>query len=858
MSDKRSGLVLILFLVSAIVVLALSFYTGYSLNALMGSLEQSRSERLRAEALGASLIVSTEELQSIQSAEALLSGNTAAIQNRLSGFAALHNLTEVAFIRQLPSGDLQYIISSNAGAGIYDVSAPVFASTRMLDVALSGAIVVEELSESAREEVRFMAFAPVMDSEGAVVAIAAVGVDDQMILDTASSIRNLTIILLVCIFIVILAACANVLLQVRKEQELEESIRIQKLMIEISQKLSSESPFDNRVNEAIALLGSYLETSRVSVINVSEPDVGNSLKYIWTDKDSRIPQPTEQQALTLYQTMRDLFDSGSSVRHSAVNCSNINQIKGEHHALLKALKTRSFIWSPFYVQNKLWGVLALEFSKPRGSFPKKDIQLIESVTTDMVDALIRELYSEQREQALNHAVHASEVKSEFLSNMSHEMRTPMNAIIGMTSIALSSDEAERKDYCLGHIKDASSHLLNIISDVLDMTSIQENEFSLKLAPFDFRGSLKAVVHEHVHKITEQKISFRVSVDESIPKILVGDNQRLSKVVSNLLSNAIKFTPSGGNVVVHVEHLSAGPEDHKLKFVIEDDGIGISDDAKDNLFRPFGQADSGANRKYGGTGLGLAIARHLVEMMGGTVGVESELDVGSKFYFTVTLQDESTVSVDNAQPEELPAVAELEEAPVELELEELSAQDGPVEVPVEPVEPVEVELLPEQDELDWLLIEDRHVVSGEQEEQGEEDLLEDEPLSDLSLYRILLAEDIEINREVVIALLDGSNITIDCAVSGLEALEAIKNNPDCYDLVFMDIQMPEMDGLDATRCIRALPYPQIEKLPIIAMTANVFKEDIEACLKAGMNDHIGKPINLDELYCVLNKYLPEKD
>jgi len=781
----------------------------------MGSLEQSRSERLRAEALGASLIVSTEELNSIHDLESLSSATTSAIQNRLNNFTSLHNLTEVAFIRQMPSGELQYIISSSAGTGIYDISAPGFASNQMLNAAFDGSIVVEELRETGPEQTRFMAFAPVMDLERNVVAVAAVGVDDQMILDTASSIRNLTIILLVCIFIVILAACANVLLQVRKEQELEESLRIQKLMIVISQKLSSESPFDTRVNKALALLGSYLEASRVSIVNVLEPDVRDSLKYRWVEEDSRIAEPTEKQALTLYQTMRDLFDSGSAEKHSAISCTNINQIKGEHHVLLKAMKTRAFVWSPFYVQNELWGVLALEFSKTRGSFPKTDIQLIESVTTDMVDALIRELYSVQREEALNHAVHASEVKSEFLSNMSHEMRTPMNAIIGMTSIALGSDKTERKDYCLGHIKDASTHLLSIINDVLDMASLQEKEFSLKLAPFDFRACLKEVVHEHIHKINEQKLSFRVSVDESIPQVLVGDCQRLQKIVGNLLSNAIKFTPSKGHVAVHVDHLSSGPQGHHLMFVVEDNGIGISDAAREKLFRPFGQAESGASRKFGGTGLGLAIARHLVEMMGGTIGVDSEPNAGSKFYFAVILPD---------GPDEVPE------------------KDGSAEAPVE------AGLTPKLEEQELQEV---------QEVQDGPEAQEQEPLPDLSSYRILLAEDIEINREVVIALLDGSNISIDCAVSGLEALEAIKSSPDAYDLVFMDIQMPEMDGLDATRCIRALPNPEIEKLPIIAMTANVFKKDIDDCKAAGMDDHIGKPISLEELYRILEEYLPKK-
>jgi len=838
MTDKRSGLVLILFLVSAIVVLALSFYTGYSLNSLMGSLEQSRSERLRAEALAASLIVSADELQGIQSADVLTSGNTQTIKKRLDDFATLHNLTEVAYIRQLPSGDLQYIISSSAGVGIHDVSYPAFLSNTMLDVAFGGSLIVEELREFSDEEDYFMAYAPVMDSTGSVVAVAAVGVDDRMILETASSIRNLTIILLVCIFIVILAACANVLLQVRKEQELEESIRIQKLMIDISQRLSSERPFDNRANDAIALLGNYLDAQRVFVVNVTEPEVRDSLRYSWDDGEEKTPRPTEEQSLMLFQTMRDLFDSGSTVKHSVITCTNINQIKGEHNALMKAMKTRSFVWSPFYVQNELWGVLALEFSKTQSSFPKKDIQLIESVTTDVVDALIRELYSLEREQALNHAVRASEVKSEFLSNMSHEMRTPMNAIIGMTSIALGSDKADRKDYCLGHIKEASTHLLSIINDVLDMTSIQENEFSLKLAPFDFRDSLKAVVHEHVHKINEQRLNFRVSVDESIPTVLVGDSQRLSKVLSNLLSNAIKFTPSEGRVTLHVEHLSAGPEGHSLKFVVEDSGIGISAAAKENLFMPFGQAESGTSRKFGGTGLGLAISRHLVEMMGGTVAVDSELNEGSKFYFTITLQDKLSDAINDDKPKDAPVGAGPDEEPLAAESTEAltEAEAGELSLDVEATEePLEALAHPEKNEPE-----------------------NDEPLPDLSAYRILLAEDIDINREVVLALLDGSNIKIECVASGLEALDAIKGSPGGYDLVFMDLQMPEMDGLDATRCIRALPNPELEKLPIIAMTANVLKDDIDACKAAGMNDHIGKPISLNDLYRVLKEYLPEKD
>jgi len=428
--------------------------------------------------------------------------------------------------------------------------------------------------------------------------------------------------------------------------------------------------------------------------------------------------------------------------------------------------------------------------------------------------------------------------------MSHEMRTPMNAIIGMTAIALNSDKVERKDYCLGHIKEASAHLLTIINDVLDMTSIQSNEFSLKLAPFDFRNALKSVAQEYIHKISEQKLKFRFSVDKSIPTILVGDSQRLSKVVSNLLSNAIKFSPSEGLVSIHVAHRGTGPDGHLLLFEVEDHGIGIDPAAKENLFRPFGQAESGTSRRFGGTGLGLAISRHLVEMMGGTIGVESEVNVGSKFFFSVTLKEEPADLSDEIIPEEEPDEAEDQpetgqgDGPPVTFLDEDDEKTGQGDGPP-------VTFLDEDDETLALPLE--NVTGGPSPCHDR----------DLSSYRILLAEDIDINREVVLALLEGSGISIDCVTNGLEALEAIKSSSEAYDLVFMDLQMPEMDGLDATRQIRALPDPELSEIPIIAMTANVFKEDIDACMQAGMNDHIGKPISLDGIYHILDKHLPEK-
>ncbi len=839
MTDKRSKLVLGLFLVSAVVVLALSLYTGLSLNSLVDSLEQSRSERLLAEAQAASLIVSTDELSAIAEEGDLSTEGGTALRHRLSAFASLHNLTQVAFMRQLPSGELQYIISSDSNAGTYDLAAAPFASNEMVEQAFNGSIVVTDLHDSETNGTTFMAYSPVYDAGGTIVAVAAVGIDDGGIIQADSRIRDLTIILLICIAIVILAACANVLLQVRKEHELEESVIVQKLMVQISQNLSSEQPFKDRVDETLDTLGTHLGAFRAYIIDISGSEDTISLRQYWSS-DGKPPTGTAENAKTLREMIRDTFDQTKTEKYDAVSCPNVKQSLNGRYSALSETSMQAFIWSPLYVQNEIWGILALDFAKPQNAFPHKDIQLVEGATPDLVGAITRELYSEQREQALNHAVHASEAKSEFLSNMSHEMRTPMNAIIGMTSIALNSTDVARKDYCLEHVRDASAHLLAIINDVLDMSSIQANELSLKYAPFELRHALDGVVRDHIHRINEHNLEFSVRVDDAIPLMLIGDKQRLAKVIDNLLSNAIKFTPDEGAVILRVKHLSLEPEGHTVRFEVEDSGIGVDPAIKDNLFGSFEQAESGANRKYGGTGLGLAISRRLVELMDGKMGMESTPQKGSLFYFTVVFEEYIDLFED-ALPElenekVLPAQTGENHRAGRTSENELGKEGTALLTTAEGAEGTQNDTAPFKNK------------TLPTSEKG---------TPDLSAYRILLAEDIEINREVVMALLAESGIQIDIATNGLEVLEAVKDNAEGYDLIFMDLQMPGMDGLEATRHIRELPDQKVANLPIIAMTANVFQEDIDACLSAGMNDHIGKPISLDEIYRILDKYLSRK-
>ena len=394
--------------------------------------------------------------------------------------------------------------------------------------------------------------------------------------------------------------------------------------------------------------------------------------------------------------------------------------------------------------------------------------------------------------ALEQAKTASGAKSNFLSNMSHEIRTPMNAIIGMTTIGELSNTIEKKDDALKKIGVASKHLLGIINDILDMSKIEADKLELSDVSFEFEKMLHKVVDVISFRMDERRQNFYLNTDKNIPQTLIGDSQRLSQVITNLLGNAVKFTPDGGTIKLNSQLVSIENEICLLQVSVEDTGIGITAEQKTRLFRLFEQAESDTSRKFGGTGLGLAISKRIVEMMGGDIWVESEPGKGSKFTFTVLLKHDA---------------------------------NGESQLPVNP----------------------KPLSTSEAAETIE-------TIDDFSGCSMLLAEDIEINREIMMALLEPTSINIECAENGLRAFEIFSGAPEKYDLILMDIQMPEMDGYEATRSIRALDVPKAKTIPIVAMTANVFREDIDKCLEVGMNGHLGKPLDFEEVINQLRKYL----
>ena len=388
------------------------------------------------------------------------------------------------------------------------------------------------------------------------------------------------------------------------------------------------------------------------------------------------------------------------------------------------------------------------------------------IAVDITDLI----FEKERAQA------AAKAKSDFLSRMSHEMRTPMNAVIGMTKIAEKTNDIDKLKYCLSTIETSSVHLLDIINDVLDMSKIEAGKFELESAPMKIQNMVDKVKHIVNENMKRKKQKFSIEIDDVVDMIFITDELRLSQVIMNLLANASKFTPENGSISLNVKKVSQDRDVCTLSFAVIDTGIGLTEEQISRLFNAFEQADSSVTRLYGGTGLGLAISSTIIEKMGGRIWVESNPEGGSVFIFEVPLE----IAADQ---DFLPS-----------DVKAMSVDEVRIEVP------------------------------------------------DLSDLHILLVDDVDINREIFIALVEDTKISIDSAENGLVSVTKFKENPDLYDMIIMDVQMPVMDGYEATRKIRALNFPKAKTIPIIAMTANAFKEDIESCLESGMNDHLAKPID----------------